>query len=171
VNHTDRISAARTSFRAAHARFTGRLRAAAPEAAVRRPADGGWSPAEIGWHVAAINAALAPLLSGEREAAPLPAGFVERPWQEIAASAPAKIETAGPFQPPDDVRIGEVLAALEDSARKLEAALEALTPDRGAARGFTHPALGTLTLYQVGEFATVHTDRHDAQAARILGGP
>jgi hypothetical protein len=44
-----------------------------------------------------------------------------------------------------------------------------LTPDRASRFGVTHRVVGTITLYQVGEWATAHTIRHNAQAKRLLG--
>jgi len=63
----------------------------------------------------------------------------------------------------------DALAALHASAEKIHAALSSLTSERGSTLGITHPAVGTVNLYQVGEWATVHTIRHNRQAKRVLG--
>ena len=63
----------------------------------------------------------------------------------------------------------DALAALDLSARRLEEALLALTLERGATLGITHPAVGTIDLYQVGDWAAAHVRRHNAQAERVLG--
>jgi hypothetical protein len=71
-------------------------------------------------------------------------------------------------QPPAEVRRDEALAALSDAAAKLDAALAGLDQKR-ARHAITHPALGTITLGQFGDWATAHTARHNAQAKRVLG--
>src|SRR5205823_3228803 len=125
------------------------------DAVERAPADGGWSAAQIGWHIAAVDASFAGLVSGERPGAqPLPDGVPERPWAEIVRDMPAKIEAGKRVQPPAEVRRDAALAGL-DSAR--------------ARLAITHPALGTITLGQFGDWATAHTIRHNAQAKRVLG--
>jgi hypothetical protein len=35
--------------------------------------------------------------------------------------------------------------------------------------GITHPIVGTITLYQLGDWATAHVIRHNRQAKRVLG--
>ena len=168
-SHTERIARVRTAYREAHARFVKRLTEAPADAAERVPADGGWSAAQIGWHVAAVDSAFAALVSGERPGAqPLPDGASEKPWAEIVKGMPEKIEAGKRVQPPAEVRRDEALAALAGAAEKLDAALAALDPER-ARLAITHPALGTITLGQFGDWATAHTARHNAQAKRVLG--
>jgi uncharacterized damage-inducible protein DinB len=159
----------RRAFREAHGRFTARLKAASADAAERPGEDGGWSPAQIAWHVAAVNLAFAALLSGERPAPPLPDDFSERSWDDISSAMPAKLEASGRSVPAPSVKMADALAALEASGDKLDAALSGLSPDRGSRLGITHPAVGTVSLYQVGEWAVAHTIRHNAQAKRVLG--
>jgi hypothetical protein len=48
-------------------------------------------------------------------------------------------------------------------------ALDTLTPARGARTGITHQIVGTISLYQLGEWATAHVIRHNRQAKRVLG--
>ena len=168
--HEQRIERMRAAYREAHERFMKRLREAAPEAVERVPEGGGWSAAQIGWHVAAVDAQFAGLVSGERPGAqPLGEGVNERPWAEVVAGIPAKIEAGKRVQPPPDVRRDDVLAALADSAAKLDAALAGLDSGRGASHAITHPVVGTVTLRQIGEWATAHVIRHNAQAKRVLG--
>jgi hypothetical protein len=102
-------------------------------------------------------------------AQPLAAGVSEKPWADIVAGIPQKIEAGKRVQPPADARRDTVLNLLAESAAKLEAALAALDEPRGAAYAITHPAIGTITLRQFGEWATAHTIRHNAQAKRVLG--
>jgi len=167
--HEARISRTRQQYREAHDRLVARLSGVPVEAAERPPADGGWSAAQIGWHVAAVDAAFAALISGARPSLSLPKDFTERSWQDIAETTPVKLEATGPSVPPEVVTLGDALAALDASAQKVDAALQGLTPERGARFGVTHRSVGTVSLYQVGEWAVVHTIRHNAQAKRVLG--
>jgi uncharacterized damage-inducible protein DinB len=169
-SHPERIERMRKSYREAHERFVTRLRTAPADAVERVPEEGGWSAAQIGWHVAAVDAQFAGLLSGERPGAqPLGEGVAERPWAEVVAGIPAKIEAGKRVQPPPDVRRDDVLAALAESAAKLDAALAGLDASRGASHAITHPVVGTVTLRQIGEWAIAHVIRHNAQAKRVLG--
>ncbi len=168
--HGERIERVRAAYREAHGRFVKRLTDAPADAVERAPAGGGWSAAQIGWHVAAVDASFAGLVSGENPAAkPLPDGTTEKPWTEIVQGIPEKLEAGKRVQPPAVVRRDEALAALAASAAKLEAALAGLDPARGAGYAITHPAIGTITLRQFGDWATAHTIRHNAQAKRVLG--
>lgn len=168
--HSELIARTRQSYREAHERFVKRLREAADDAVHRVPADGGWSAAQIGWHVATVDGQFADLVSGARPGAqPLANGAGEKPWPEILADIPQRIEAGKRVQPPADVRRDVVLALLAESATKLEAALAALDEQRGATHAITHPAIGTITLRQFGDWATSHTIRHNAQAKRVLG--
>jgi hypothetical protein len=49
-------------------------------------------------------------------------------------------------------------------------AFDTLTPERGAGIGVTNPVVGTINLYQVGEWAVSHVWRHDAQVERAIAG-
>jgi hypothetical protein len=35
--------------------------------------------------------------------------------------------------------------------------------------GLTHPLVGSITVYQIGDWATAHIIRHNRQAKRVLG--
>jgi DinB family protein len=169
AQHLDRVRHLRESFVEANERLVARLRRVDDEAAERVP-EKGWSAAQIGWHVAAVDAQFAGLMSGELAAAqPLADGVSERPWGEIVAGIPSKLEAGRRVQPPAGVRRDDILAALADAGAKLDAALAALDPDRGATYAITHPVIGTVTLRQIGDWATAHTIRHNAQAKRVLG--
>ena len=169
-SHSDRIARTRQAYREAHARLVKRLAEAPAEAVERVPAEGGWSAAQIGWHVAAVDTSFAGLVSGEQPGAkPLPDGVSETPWSEIVQGMPSKLEAGKRVQPPAGARKDDVLTALADSSAKLDAALAGLDADRGARFAITHPAIGTITLGQFGDWATAHTIRHNAQAKRVLG--
>jgi hypothetical protein len=168
--HADLIERSRQAYGEAHARFVKRLREAPDDLVHRTPADGGWSAAQIGWHVAAVDGQFADLVSGARPGAqPLAGDARERPWPEVVAGIPERIQAGKRVQPPADAQRAAVLPMLEESAAKLDAALAALEEARGAGFAITHPALGIITLRQFGEWATAHTIRHNAQAKRVLG--
>ena len=167
--HSERIARQRAAYREAHGRLVARLRDA-PVEAVERPAPDGWSAAQVGWHVAAVDASFAGLISGQLPGAqPLPAGTPALDWAEIAARMPDRLEAGKRVQPPPSPRRDEVLAALSESAAKLDAALASLEADRGAGYAVTHPVVGTVTLDRIGDWAVAHTIRHNAQAKRVLG--
>jgi DinB superfamily len=167
--HPQPIERMRRAYGEAHRRLVARLQSVPADVAERVPPDGGWSAAQIGWHVAAVDTAFADLISGVRPSQPLPADFRERAWSALAIEIPAKLQASGRVVPPAGVRHDDVLNALAASAQKLDEALQSLTPDRASHFGVTHRAVGTITLYQVGEWATAHTIRHNAQAKRLLG--
>ena len=167
--HNERMARVREAYRAAHDRFVTRLREANDADVHRTPADGGWSAAQVGWHVAAVDASFAALLSGDVPAAkPVPEGTPVRTWTEIVAGIPPKLEAGKRVQPPPEVRRDDVLEALAASSRQLEAALIGLSQERGEGYAITHPELGTVVLGQIGDWATAHVVRHNAQAKRVL---
>jgi hypothetical protein len=166
--HLARVRHLRESFAEANEHLANRLRAATDEQAERRNG-GAWSAAQIGWHVATVNARFAVLIAGDVPAAvPLAADFAERPWSTIAAAIPEKLEAAAAARPPGPVTRHDAIAALEASALKMAQAFDTLTPERGAGVGVTNRVVGTINLYQVGEWSVSHVWRHDAQAERSL---
>lgn len=168
AEHLARVRHLRESFASANEHLVKRLRAATDDAAERRPGEG-WSAAQIGWHVASVNTRFAALIAGDVAAAkPLEPGFVERPWVTIAATIPPKLQAAAAARPPGPVSRHDAIAALEASGVKMAQAFDTLTPERGAHIGVTNPLVGTINLFQVGEWAASHVWRHDAQAERAL---
>ena len=165
-----RMDRVRAAYREAHTRFVKRLTEAPQDAAERVPGEGGWSAAQIGWHVAAVDASFAGLISGELPGAkPLPDGQAAKPWAEIVAAIPPRLEAGKRVQPPADAKQDDVLRRLADAAAKMDAALAGLDAERGARFAVTHPIVGTVCLADVGEWAIAHTIRHNAQAKRVLG--
>ena len=169
--HRARIGHIRESFAEANERFVTRLRAADDEAVQRVPEQGGWSAAQIAWHVASVTRRFAGLMSGERAGAqPLGADFVERPWPTIVTAIPDRLQAPSSFLPPPGVTRMDAIAALEASGMAMARALDAVTPERGAGLGISNPIVGgTINLYQVGEWATAHVIRHNKQAKQTLG--
>ena len=169
-DHLARVRHLREEFASANERLVKRLRGAEDAAAERAPDGGGWSAAQIGWHVASVNTRFAALIAGDVPAAkPLPDEFVEKPWVSIASEMPAKLQAPSAAVPPPVVHRKDAVAALEASAVKMARAFDTLTAERGAKIGVTNPLVGTINLYQVGEWAAAHVARHNAQAKRVLG--
>lgn len=168
-DHYARLTHLRESFAAANEGLVARLRAADHHAADAVPVGGGWSPSQIGWHVAAVTTRFAALVAGDAPGAqPLPAGFAEREWATVAAAIPDRIEASRAVAPPAGVGRDEAVAALERSAVELARALDRLTPERGGGFGVTHPLVGTITIYQLVDWAATHVVRHTRQVERAL---
>jgi hypothetical protein len=168
-SHPDRVRQLSVSFEEANGRLIARLRDAA-EGAVERVPAGGWSAAQIGWHVAAVNTRFAGMISGEIPAAqPLAPDFRERTWDEVMASIPERGVSPAAVAPPADVRRADAVSALIASGEAMGRALAALTEDRGARMGITHRVVGPITVYQIAQWASSHVIRHNRQAKRVLG--
>ncbi|OFW07314.1 MAG: hypothetical protein A3H96_17500 [Acidobacteria bacterium RIFCSPLOWO2_02_FULL_67_36] len=167
--HLARVGRLRQAFAGANERLVARLRRATDAAAERAP-DGRWSAARIGWHVAAVTNRFAGLISGDIAGAhPLPEGYRERPWAEIAAAIPERIETPAALVPPAIVRRADAVSALEASGMRMARAFDALTEPRGRGFGITNKLVGTISLYQLGDWATAHIIRHNKQAKERIG--
>jgi DinB family protein len=169
AEHLDRVRHLRESFVAANERLVARLRTADDEAA-ERGREGGWSAAQIGWHVASVTSRFAAMIAGDTGGPqPLPESFRERPWAEVVAAIPERLQAPSAMTPPPGVRRAAAVAALEASGMKMARAFDALTPERGGRMGVTNAIVGTITVYQIGEWATAHIARHNRQAKRALG--
>ncbi|HEY0874466.1 MAG TPA: DinB family protein [Vicinamibacterales bacterium] len=168
AEHLSRVRHLRESFASENEHLVQLLRQA-DHAAAERGVEGQWSASQVGWHVASVNTRFAAVIGGDVPAArPLPADFVERPWAEIASAIPDKLEAAAAATPPPKVTCHDAIAALEASAVKMAQAFDTLTADRGSTIGITNPIVGTINLYQVGEWAASHVARHYQQARRAL---
>src|SRR5687768_7056485 len=130
MTHAERIDAAVAAFEEAMARFQARLSGAPPADVERVPEDGGWSPAQIAWHVAAVNGSFSSILDGSFPIAKPASDFVERTWEEIGTGVPAKAQAPTRVQPPQRVTRDEAVEKLSASAARLVAAMRALPPDR-----------------------------------------
>ncbi|HUF24626.1 MAG TPA: DinB family protein [Vicinamibacterales bacterium] len=86
---------------------------------------------------------------------------------EIAAGVPERAQAPLRVQPTGPVTRDEALALLAASREKLIAAARVLDPERAL---FTISAslVGSLSLYQVGEWVAVHVIRHNKQMKRLL---
>jgi hypothetical protein len=171
-DHLSRVRHLREAFAEANERLVARLRGASDEAAssvASSAAAGAWSAAQIGWHVAHVTTRFAGMMAGDIPGPkPLEDGFQERPWEVIAAAIPARAVASPAVSPPAQVLRDEAVAALEASAMLMAHAFDVLTPERGR-MGITHPLVGTITVYQLGDWATAHIKRHNRQAKQALG--
>ena len=171
ARHLERLRHIRESFAEANERLVARLRRVEHAAAERGPEGGGWSAAQIGWHVAAVTTRFANLVSGDAAGVqPLPPDFVERDWTRIGGTIPARLQAPKSTEPPPRVTRDDAVAALEASGVRLARALDLVTPERGAGFGLTSPIVGgTINVYQIAEWAAAHVIRHNRQAKRVLG--
>ena len=167
--HLSRVRHLRETFAAENERLVALLRPAS-DAIAEHAVSGRWSAAQTAWHVAWVSTRFAGLIAGDLPAAkPLPDDFTEKPWSAVAAAIPGRLEAAAAAQPPAHVTRHDAIAALEASAVKMARAFDTLTAERGGRIGVTNPLVGTINLYQVGEWAAAHVARHNAQAKRVLG--
>jgi hypothetical protein len=168
--HLARVRHLREAFVEANERLVARLRTATDEAA-SHTATGGWTAAQIGWHVATVNNRFAGLIAGDLKGVEvLPSTFVERPWLQIVEGIPARLIAPDAFAPPPTVSRNDAVSALEASGMRMARAFDSITPERGSTMGITSSIVGgTITVYQIGEWATAHVIRHNRQAKRALG--
>ena len=167
--HLGRVRQLRESFAEANERLVARLRGASDEAAGHAAAGGMVGGADRlarrGRHDAVCG-----LISGDVAGAqPLPDDFRERAWPEVVAAIPPRLQAPAALAPPPGVRRDEAISALEAAGMRMARALDSLTPERGARMGITSAVVGTITVYQIGEWATAHVIRHNRQAKRVLG--
>jgi len=166
MSHTERIADLVARFDEATSRFVARLERAGAQAEV---AASGWTVAQIGAHVALVNDNFTSVFDGSNPALmPPPADFVERPWTAIVSGIPDRFAARARFTPPRTVTGADALTQVRQSAARLAAAIAALPPERGR-YCLTNRIVGTISVYQAGEWAIAHTIRHNQQAKRILG--
>lgn len=165
--HAERVSDLLARLDEAGSRLATRLEGAG---ATGNEATSGWSAAQVGVHVALVNSEFAAVIDGSAPVAtPPPDGFVERPWSEIASGIPQHVEAPARLAPPADVSVEAAAALVRQSTSRLRTAIGALSPER-ARYCYTGRLVGTISLYQMGEWAAAHMIRHNQQAKRILGG-
>ena len=164
--HEARIDDLLNRLREASTRFSARVAGAGPRA---EQAASGWTLAQIASHVAMVNHNLASVIEGSAQGAVPPAeGYQERAWPDIVRGVPGRNEAPARFQPAASVAAQEGLQQFEQSVGHLARAIESLTPDR-ARYCITNRVVGTISLYQAGDFAIAHMIRHNQQAKRVLG--
>jgi len=168
VNHNERIAATAAAFEAAMARLIARIEATPDSIAERVPADGGWSAAGIAWHVAVTNEQFAGLIDGSVPGArPPQPDFEETPFAEITSVVPDQLEAPATFHPAAGLTRHEALSRARASRDRMSQAIRGMPESRGL--WSIKSILGLVTIYQVGEWATAHVARHNAQAKRAIG--
>ncbi|HEX2338918.1 MAG TPA: DinB family protein [Vicinamibacterales bacterium] len=165
--HTDRVARLMSAFDEAMGRLITRVERAGDNG-LAAPAAGGWSVAQIAWHVATVNDSFASIMAEGRGTEPAASGFVERTWRDIVAGMPPKLEAPRSARPPELVDAQAALVRLRESAGRVRAAIAGLTPER-AGKCLHSGIVGTISVYQVAEWATAHAIRHNWQAKRALG--
>ena len=167
-SHDDRIRASVTQLQTAGDALAAALERLNDAAATRKPQDGGWNAAQIGWHVAVTNGFLAGLITGAiPSAVPAPTGFVED--AKVFAGVPEKITTFPALEPPPTATRTEAVEKLRTSTTETIKAIQSMTPER--ANGFcVQFPFGALSLYQVADFIGGHVVRHQKQLERATQG-
>jgi uncharacterized damage-inducible protein DinB len=154
------------TFKSNMERFISTLAQLSEEAATKAPAEGGWNPAEIGWHVAVTNELLAGALTGAVPLAkPLPPEFTEDP--SLFSKIPAKIQTFPQLEPPADVTPKSALEKLRSSSTTVVEGFQSLTEERAKAHIVAMP-MGEMSMYQFADFTVAHVTRHQAQLDRTI---
>lgn len=167
-SHQDRIHASVTAFLTASEGLIAALDRLNDAAATHTPPGGGWTPAQIGYHVAITNEFLVGILTGViPKAFPAPAGFQENPT--VFSALPAKVTTFSSLEPPADVTRPQAMARLRESTAVAVKAIESLTPERASGQVVQFP-FGAISLYQLSEFLGRHVLRHEAQLQRAAAG-
>ncbi|MEX2271904.1 MAG: DinB family protein [Vicinamibacterales bacterium] len=139
------------------------LRKAADDAAATRaPAEGGWTAAQIGYHVGLANLRLADTTVKRMDEAP--PDFVEE--QDVLKRVPDKVQTFEALQPPSEINKGAAIEKLDEGFSAVIETFRTLPEDR--AQQIVKFPFGTLSMYQLGEFVVQHARRHVEQIRRAL---
>ena len=154
----DRAASILARFNAAHNFLVARLRELPPRLA-ERGGDNAWSAAQIGCHVAMANDWTADVLLGT---SPVAKGVSEDFQEELDLGAVAWNAKTFPLDPPDVISCDHAVERLRSSAHHLSKAIASLTTERGTRYAATLP-IGTLSLFQLAEYAVAHVSRHSAQ--------
>lgn len=164
MSHQDEISKKSSAFTEAMSRMSKAVEALDDGAAARPPQQGGWSVAQIAWHVGTTNELLAGVITGEVPmAAPVAQDFTEN--ASVFGALPERIETFPQLVPPAGVTRADALAKLRASEPRVLSAFQSLTPERAAGYTLTLP-FGTMSMFQVVDFVTGHVLRHLDQVRR-----
>jgi hypothetical protein len=168
MSHHERITAQQADFTAAMKQFEETVGRMDDAAATKAPADGGWTVAQIAWHVGQTNELLAGVLSGQVPmATPAPEGFAENP--NVFSGVPDKIKTFPQLEPPPGTTRADGLGKLKGSAHSYLETLQALPAERASGYCVDFP-FGKLSLYQIADFAAAHVGRHHRQVQRATAG-
>jgi hypothetical protein len=160
----DRAATILARFNAAHHRLIEILRQLEAPGAHGRPVNG-WSPAQVGCHVALTNEWIAGVLKGDVPSArQVPEGFVE---EFDASRLPSAIQTVPALEPPIVSSLEAAVDRLRTSGHELSKAIASLSHERGTGYCVTLP-FGTLSLFELADFAASHVTRHIGQIERSV---
>jgi hypothetical protein len=161
----DRAAAILARFNAAHNYFISRLRELPPEVAEHEPSDNAWTAAQIGGHVAMANEWTAAVLTGKTPlATPAPAGFAER----LDTTSLLWTTKTFPLDPPDIISGDHAVERLRASGHHLAKAIATLSAERGSGQCVTLPAVGTMSLFELADYAVAHVVRHADQLGKAV---
>ena len=163
--HDERLRTNISAFTDANDRVVGRLEGLPDEVAHRVP-PGGWSAAQIGWHVAATSDWFADVLSGTGALQATP-GRSDFDDGKFGPSVVPKAIAPGVLVPPAAAQRHDAIRRLQASAARLRPAIAGLSAERGSRDTVTLP-WATISLYQVCEWASGHALLHLAQIERGL---
>ncbi|HEV3484858.1 MAG TPA: DinB family protein [Vicinamibacterales bacterium] len=164
--HSTRIQTSATAFKTAAESFVSALERLSDESATTQPKDGGWTPAQIGMHLALSNELFAGILTGAVPMAqPAAADFSED--AQVFSRVPNKITTFPTLVPPAGVQRAEAIERLRRANQQVLSAIQSLPEDRAVGHCVQLP-FGTISLYQFADFTGAHMVRHTAQLQRAL---
>jgi len=167
VSHYERMHAIQAAFLIANHHLAAGVGKLDDARAAQKPADGGWSAAQIAWHVALANERLARILAGEDAGSivPIPEGFQETSGNIV----PRWVEVFPTLAPPDQATRTEAVARLRSSERAVLDALRTVTMDRSSHECVRMP-FGTCSLYELGDCIAAHVERSSDQLDRTIAG-
>ncbi len=166
--HQNRIHASVNAFVSASEGLIAALERLTDAAATHTTTGGGWSAAQIGYHVATANDFLVGILTGAiPRSIPAPAGFQENP--SVFSQLPSKVATYSALEPPTNATRAQSIAKLRQSTAQAVKAIEGLTAERASGQVVEFP-FGAISLYQLSEFIGGHVVRHKTQLERASAG-
>lgn len=161
----DRAATVLARFNATHSSFVAKLRDLPPGVAETRPSPEAWSPAQVACHVAMSNEWVSGVLTGATPGAQAAVpGFCEAFEPGLL---PATEETFPDMVPSPHVSRETAFERLRTSNQHLMKAIASLPTERGSGWCVT-TAFGTLSLFELADFAATHMTRHLAQVERRL---
>jgi hypothetical protein len=160
----DRATVILARFSATSQTFAAKLRDLPPGLAEFRTDADSWSPAQIGCHVALSNLWIADVLTG---ASPAPRVPVNGGSGFDPAALPPTEESFPTLVPPSAVSREVALERFRASVQQVSKAIAALPSERASAEGVAL-SFGTLSLYELADYAATHITRHLAQVDRTV---
>ena len=161
----DRAVTILARFNAAQDSIAAKLRDLPPHVAEEREDLDRWTAAQIGWHVATMNDWIAGVLIGTTPLAePAAPGFRETVHMH---ALPDKLKTSPALEPPAIVGRDSAVEKLRASGQHMSKAIASLTEERGNGFTVTLP-VGTMSLFELADYASGHIARHISQIDRTV---